>query len=173
MKYGKDFQLRLIGEVREGGSSVKETSGRYGVHPRQLSSWLAFYERYGLHGLEPCRRSYSGDFKLEVICTMRDKGLSLLETAVKFGIASHSTVLHWSRIYDREGAMGLYCEKRGRKKMKPTKAKKPKVPLTVEEELRRENELLRAEVAYLKKLRALVEERVLRESGNAPGPSKD
>jgi transposase len=57
--------------------------------------------------------------------------------------------------------------------------KKPKNPIipkllkSTEEELLAELEYLRAEVAYLKKLRVLVEERIAHESGKEPKPSKD
>ena len=44
---------------------------------------------------------------------------------------------------------------------------------TPHEELLKELEYLRAENAYLKKLQALVEERIVRESGKEPKPSKD
>jgi transposase len=53
------------------------------------------------------------------------------------------------------------------------KPKKPPIPLSREQELLNENERLRAEVAYLKKLKVLVEERVARESGIGRKPSKD
>ena len=57
-------------------------------------------------------------------------------------------------------------------KSKPKVAKAKSQP-TEHEQLLAENERLRAEVAYLKKLQALVEERIARVSGREPGPSKD
>ena len=53
------------------------------------------------------------------------------------------------------------------------KTKKVKLKTTPHEELLKELEYLRAENAYLKKLQALVEERIVRESGKEPKPSKD
>ena len=57
--------------------------------------------------------------------------------------------------------------------MSKSKTKKVKLKTTPHEELLKELEYLRAENAYLKKLQALVEERIVRESGKEPKPSKD
>ena len=52
--------------------------------------------------------------------------------------------------------------------MSKSKTKKVKLKTTPHEELLKELEYLRAENAYLKKLQALVEERIVRESGKSP-----
>ena len=90
---------------------------------------------------------------------MREK-LSYRETARLYGINDHKRVMSWERIYLEEGAEGLYIDHRGRNsKGRLAKQLKPEV----EEDLLAEVQRLRAENAYLKKLNALVAERVRQE----------
>ena len=102
---------------------------------------------------QPNKR-YTPEFKIKVVETMHREKLSYRETARQFDI-SNSRVTAWERIYLEEGAEGLYAERRGRKSTgRPPKIKK-------EEDLIAEVQRLRAVNAYLKKLNALVAERVL------------
>ena len=104
---------------------------------------------------QPNKR-YTQEFKIKVVETMHREKLSYRETARQFDI-SNSRVTAWERIYLEEGAEGLYAERRGRKSTgRPPKIKK-------EEDLIAEVQRLRAENAYLKKLNALVAERVQQE----------
>ena len=98
------------------------------------------------------KKKYTGEFKQMVVETMRKEGLSYRETARQFEISEHSRVASWERIYLEEGPEGLYIERRGRKSTGRPKKLKPEV----EEDLIAEVQRLRAENAYLKKLRALV-----------------
>ena len=90
---------------------------------------------------------------------MREK-LSYREAARQFEINDHNRVRYWERIYLEEGPQGLYIERRGRgsKRCPPKKLK-----AEIEEDLLAEVQRLRAENAYLKKLNALVAERVRQE----------
>ena len=100
-------------------------------------------------------KRYTPEFKIKVVETMHREKLSYRETARQFDI-SNSRVTAWERIY-LEGADGLYAERRGRKSTgRPPKIKK-------EEDLIAEVQRLRAVNAYLKKLNALVAERVQQE----------
>ena len=110
---------------------------------------------------EKPNRQYGGEFKQHVIETMRAENLGYRETERKFGI-SNDRVRKWERIYLEEGPGGLYIERRGRA-TGPNVGRKPKLDKKVEEDLIAENQRLRAEVDYLKKLNALVDERVRRE----------
>ena len=101
-------------------------------------------------------KRYTPEFKIKVVETMHREKLSYRETARQFDIPN-SRVTAWERIYLEEGAEGLYAERRGRKSTgRPPKIKK-------EEDLIAEVQRLRAKNAYLKKLNALVDERVRQE----------
>ena len=105
-------------------------------------------------------KEYTGEFKREVVERMHREKLSYREAARIYGITAHDRVASWERIYLEEGPEGLYIERRGRsRKGRPAKKLKPEV----EEDLLAEVQRLRAENAYLKKLNALVAERVRQE----------
>lgn len=101
---------------------------------------------------------YSTEFKIAVIMDMRNNHLGYRETARKYNIAANDSqgkdrLKDWERIYLEEGAEGLMTERRGRKS---TGRPKKKLDKSVEEDLIAENQRLRMELEYLKKLSALV-----------------
>ncbi len=111
-------------------------------------------------------KRYSTEFKIGVIMDMREHHLSYHETVRKYcNTKSHSeecnyinTIKRWERIYLEEGAEGLMKERRGRGVTAEGKRKgrPPKLDKKVEEDLIAENQRLRMEIEYLKKLSALV-----------------
>ena len=104
-------------------------------------------------------KRYTPKFKIKVVETMQKERLSYNEASRMFEINSHERVKQWERIYLEEGKEGFNIERRGRKATgRPAKLKKE-----VEEDLIAEVQRLRAENAYLKKLNALVAERVRQE----------
>ena len=107
-------------------------------------------------------KRYTGEFKQRVVEAMRKNGLSYRETAREYGISDDKSVASWERIYLEEGPEGLYIERRGRALSAggTRKGRPPKLDKKVEEDLIAEVQRLRAENAYLKKLNALVSERV-------------
>jgi transposase-like protein len=104
-------------------------------------------------------KRYTPEFKIKVVETMQKEKLSYHEAARKFNIPDHHSVAAWERIYLKEGKEGFYVERRGRK----STGRPPKLKKEVEEDLIAEVQRLRAENAYLKKLNALVSERVRQE----------
>ena len=105
-------------------------------------------------------KRYTGEFKQRVVETMMQEKLSYHEAARQFDVNDHKRVASWERIYLEEGPEGLYVERRGRgSKGRTPKKLKPEV----EEDLLAEVQRLRAENDYLKKMNALVAERVRQE----------
>ena len=110
------------------------------------------------------QRKYSPEFKLSVIMDLREHHLSFRETARKYNLVIQSEasaanmIQRWERIFLEEGAEGLMKERRGRacKASGTRKGRPPKLEKKVEEDLIAENQRLRMEIDYLKKLSALV-----------------
>ena len=115
-------------------------------------------------------KSYSAEYKIGVIMDMREHRLGSRETARKYNLGKSgstvTTIQRWERIFLEEGAEGLMKERRGRAcAASGTKKGRPaKLDPKVEEDLVAENQRLRMENEYLKKLDALVREREERES---------
>lgn len=107
---------------------------------------------------------YSAEFKIGVIIDMREHHLSYHETVRKYELGNDQTggarlmLQRWERIYLEEGAEGLMKERRGRACSAggTRKGRSPKLDKKVEEDLIAENQRLRMEIEYLKKLSALV-----------------
>lgn len=100
-------------------------------------------------------KTYTPEFKLEVIMFNREYGKT--ETERVYGIV-HSVFYKWERIYFEEGIDGLSVERRGRTKGNPLSGRPTKLDPKVEEDLIAENQRLRMENDYLKKLAALIRE---------------
>ena len=111
------------------------------------------------------QRRYSTEFKISVIMDMREHHLSYSEVVRKHWDITkgqednyRKQVQRWERIYLEEGAEGLMKERRGRacKASGTRKGRPPKLDPKVEEDLIAENQRLRMEIEYIKKLSALV-----------------
>lgn len=124
---------------------------------------------YGENGLKKSmsKTNYSGEFKLSVLKYRQNHELSYKETAKHFAIKNHSIIANWKKKYEEEGFEGL-CGTVGRPKKNgdtdmPNDTNRPK-KLTKSEreeliELRERNQYLEAEILYLKKLDALLQEK--------------
>ena len=116
-------------------------------------------------------KKYSPEFKICVIMDMREHRLSYHETVRKYELGNDQTggarlmIQRWERIFLEEGAEGLMKERRGRacKASGSNKGRPPKLDRKVEEDLIAENQRLRMEIEYLKKLDALVQKRLQEE----------
>ena len=105
------------------------------------------------------QKKYSAEFKISVILDMREHHLGYNETVRKYwtdGKGNEANyknqIKKWERIYLEEGAEGLMKDRRG----KSSKGRPQKLDKKTEEDLIAENQRLRMEIEYLKKLSALV-----------------
>ena len=111
------------------------------------------------------QKIYSTEFKTSVIMDMREHHLGYREVVRKYWENTKGkeanyihVVQRWERIFLEEGAEGLMKERRGRacKASGTRKGRPPKLDKKVKEDLIAENQRLRMEIEYLKKLSALV-----------------
>ena len=123
------------------------------------------------------QQKYSAEFKIGVIMDMREHHLGYRETARKYwnvlrgqDLNYINVVKRWERIYLEEGAEGLMKDRRGRaySTSGTRKGRTPKLDKKVEEDLIAENQRLRMEIEYLKKLDALVQKRLQEEKKKQP-----
>ena len=172
MRYDLDFKIKVIAYYRQGHTGAA-TAKKFNVNPQFVHKWVKQYQSGGIDAIKPkiSKACYSREFKHEVITTMLSQGLSQSEAALKFNISSPALISHWHKAYRQEGISGLTSKRKGRTAMsKPYLTDKPDDEKTLAE-LKRENEYLRAEVAYLKKLDALL--RKQEQASKKQGSSKD
>lgn len=161
VKYDYAFKLECVELVLENHYTADYVSKLKGLNESNIRKWVNFYREFGKEGLMPRKnRSYSVSFKMEVLNAIEQEYLSLREVCLKFNIASESVIIKWQKDFTIFGVDGLHPKSKGRpKSMSNFKRKKHKSdkPLTREEELLLENEALRCELAFLKKLQALIQ----------------
>ncbi len=165
-KYSNEFKLEVAKYCVEQYHGYPDAAKHFNIPSETtISLWVRKYKEKGAEGLlKNLKSSYSGNFKKNVVEFMHENHLSATETAIKFNLAQHNVVLKWERIYYEEGPQALCEERRGRSKKMSSKPKKKKIDKEVEEDLIEEVQRLRMENEYLKKLNALVQERIKREN---------
>lgn len=157
-KYDLAFKLAVVKAYLNGEGGYKALATRFDIADKStVRKWIKNYEIFGESGLVQSisRKSYSVQFKLDVLQYKLKTDESYLNVAIKFGINEPSVIANWLRAWQQNGTDGL-SKSKGRPTMsnKPKNQNKKDKKLTREQELERENELLRVENAYLKKLRA-------------------
>jgi transposase len=165
-KYSEKFKLTVVQDYLSDTSEGYRTVGRrHGLSSHViLERWVAAYQLHGDAGLRKKSSQYSAERKFLVLQHMWDNQLSVNQTAAKFDIRSYAMVGMWERAYREGGIDALAPRRRGRPKpmtasdiVKSDPA--PDDDKRSREELLAEVNQLRMELAYLKKLEALVQAR--------------
>ena len=158
-KYKTEFKLEVVQSFLAGEGGAKLLAGRWSVPEEKIRTWVSHYRLHGIDGLRPKRSAYSAQFKLQVLSHQDREQLSSRQVAAVYDIRNPNQVVVWRRNLDQGGVEALGSRKQRRPNMKPER-RCPPPPNTVATDsaqaLREENERLRAEVAYLKKLQALI-----------------
>lgn len=163
-KYTFEFKFKVVQEYLNGPLGYSLLTKKYNISGKsQLHKWVNQYEKYGKDGLKTKKNKakYPLNFKLDVLRFKQDTGASYRVTANAFGIGEQSIIANWKKQYLVKGAEGL-----NKPQGRPPKMPKPDINKKKSKEknemntdelelLKKENEYLRIEVEYLKKLKAL------------------
>ena len=99
-----------------GMSSYSVLEDKYQIDESLIKNWVNNYKQFGDEGLMRSRnkRSYSVEFKLEVITRYETSECSYQQLALELGLTNPSMIVNWRRKYREEGIEGLRSHKRGR-----------------------------------------------------------
>ena len=161
-KYKAEFKLEVVQSFLAGEGGAKLLARRWSVPEEKIRTWVSHYRLHGIDGLHPKRSTYSAQFKLQVLTHQDREQLSSRQVAAIYDIRNPNQVVVWRRNLDEGGVEAFGGGKQGRPSMKSERrSPAPSKMATTDSAqiLREENERLRAEVAYLKKLQALIRSR--------------
>lgn len=167
-KYNEQFKLQVVQDYISGKGGAKLLSCKYEVPEEKIRTWVSRYRYHGVDGLRPKRGSYSAGFKLEVLHRQEREQLSCRQIAALYDIRNPNQVTVWRKKFDAGGLPALENKHRRCTQVVQNIPLTTTVSMAFEvndidtlQALRDENERLCTEVAYLKKLQALIQEKKL------------
>ena len=152
IKYDRDTRRRAA-DLFAGGRGYESVARELGVAPKAVRKWQATFRAVGLEGLLGMGKKqavYDFETKAAAARAVVEEGPTKTGAMGRFGIAPMSPLDRWRRAYLEGGAEALRPKPKGRPKGSPASATK-----TRERELEERVRKLEAQVAYLKKFRAL------------------
>ena len=155
-----------IYERRKNGETVVSLAKSFNVNKIIIHYLIKLIRKHGYDVLGNGKnRYYSREFKLQTINRVLVNYESVRQVAIDIGLASDGILHNWLSKF-KENGYNVVEKKKGRKTKSMTKPKKNDKELSEKEKIKKleeENLYLKAENEYLKKLRALVQERELKE----------
>ena len=143
-------------ELFERGHGCRSAAKALSVPRGTVRQWLYIYRAFGsevLLTMDGKQARYTYEQKVAAASAVVDGGATKAEAMAGLGIMSLAPLERWCRLYREGGAEALRPKPKGRPRGSGPKPREPTREQELEERCRR----LEAEVAYLKKLRALVE----------------
>lgn len=161
-KYNTLFKQQVIEFYLQNGNNCSLTCKHFLLANKTLRRWLSKFNHGGINGLAVSgkKRNYSPEFKLTVVQAVKNRQFSAEAACLHFGIANSATVSQWLQAFEKQGINGLLPKPKGRPTMKPKYPKMPPKPKTEEERLKYRILELEAEVAILKKLQELNQQKM-------------
>lgn len=162
-KYDEHFKLVVVRQYLDGKAGIKTIAMQHGLAHALVRRWVQWFQTHGVDGLKKKFSHYSAEFKLSVLQHIWDNELSYGQAAIYFNIRNPGILSTWERSYRSGGLDSLQPRPRGRPSKSKMSAPTTKTEIPPENDKRTREELLaevsqlRMEVAYLKKLRALVQ----------------
>ena len=144
MKLSYEDKVQIY-ELRKQGYSLEKLSNKFGINNSNLRYMIKLIDRY-----------YSPELKQEMINKVLHEGWTKDRVSLEYGLPSRTILLNWLAKY-KKNAYTIVEKTRGRVPKMGRKRKKTWEEMTELERLQEENERLRTEVDYLKKLKELEE----------------
>lgn len=156
-KYDEEFKQKVVDAYLAGEGGYASLAKRFKVRSKtNIRKWVSAFKQFGKQGLlnKKANTTYPVQFKLDILNYKLRTGVSFEEVALKFGIHEPPMISNWLAKWQMEGIEGLSKPKGRPPLSNKSKKKNTAKKLTREQQLEKEVELLRAENAFLKKLRA-------------------
>ena len=147
------------------GETISSLAKDFNIHESNIKYLIALIKKHGYNVLrEDKNKVYSKDFKLQTINRILINHESINSVAIDIGLTSSGILDNWLSKF-KENGYNVVEKKKGRKPKSMAKPKNNDKELSEKDKIKKlEDEIiyLKAENEYLKKLRALVQERELK-----------
>lgn len=167
IRFTLEQKLQIIEEWLTTDIPRNAIARKHNVAVQTIRSWVKIFELHGADALKPRnqkRRKYVGEFRVKVVEDILNNEISINESCAKYNL-NKALILHWKNNYLEKGKDYLLKDHRGNEKGSILKniesdfknIEYKDLNTELEKKLFNENQRLRAELEYSKKLQALIQ----------------